>query len=632
MNDRSPQGHAPWHPQLGAVVVGSRVRFRAWAPTRRRVEVVLDPRGPEPRRIPLEAAGDGTFSTEVAGVLPGDLYAYALDGEGPFPDPCSRFQPSGVHGPSAVVDPWLFNWSDAGWRGRSLDRAVLYELHVGTFTPEGTFAGAMARLPYLADLGVTVVELMPVADFPGARNWGYDGASLFAPAHTYGTPDDLRRFVDAAHRRGIAVLLDVVYNHFGPDGAYAFAFSPFYRSERHESPWGAAVNVDGAHAGHVRGFFIENALHWLFEYHIDGFRFDATHAIVDDSRTHLLAELAARIRSAVTERTILLVAEDDRNLAAIVRPPGEGGWGLDAVWADDFHHQVHRGATGERDGYYRDYSGALADLATTMRHGWFFTGQPSTHAGRPRGTDPAGVPLERMVICLQNHDQVGNRPFGDRLHHLIDAARYRALTALLLFAPETPLLFMGQEWAADTPFQYFTDHRQDLGRLVTEGRHAEFSRFDAFADPALRARMPDPQAASTFDASRLDWNEQARLRHAVVLELYRRLLRMRHREPAFEPGGSLDVQTVDVHALAITRRGHRGPSLQLVVCLDGEGGQAHVAYPGAAVPVPRVLLTTEDPAYVESGDASARCTVNVADDRAAVVLFARPAAVILEWE
>jgi len=607
-----------WQPGLGAWLDGGAVRFRVWAPLGREVELVLDPASPAPRRHRLTADADGSWSDTLDGVAAGTRYAYRLDGDGPYPDPASRFQPEGVHGPSMVVDPGAFAWSDAGWRGVPLDRAVIYELHVGAFTPAGTFAAAAARLPYLADLGVTVVELMPLADFAGSRNWGYDGVSLFAPSHRYGTPDDLRRLVDAAHRLGLAVLLDVVYNHFGPDGAYHALFSPFYLSTRHHSPWGSSVNLDGDESGAVRAFFIENALHWLHEYHVDGLRLDATHALVDDSPQHFLAELNGRVRASVKGREVLLIAEDERNLATIVRSPAEGGWGLDAVWADDFHHQVRVLTAGDRDGYYQDYSGSMADLAATLRRGWYYGGQHSYYAGQPRGTEPAGVPPERMVICIQNHDQVGNRPFGRRLHHQIDAASYRAVSALLLFAPETPLLFMGQEWAASTRFCFFTDHHAELGRLVTEGRRGEFARFEAFADEAQRARIPDPQAQSTFEMSRLNWEEQARPEHATVLDLYRALLRLRRAEPALRPGGRVEVVELDEFGLAVARTPPAGDPLLLVACLTGTGrcelARLRLAVPGSGW---ALVLATDDPApHIDPRDAP-------------VVRFARPSAVIL---
>jgi len=624
-----PQEDA-WRPTLGAWLEGGAVRFRVWAPAHRRVDLLLDPGTAAQRERTLSRAGDGTFGGAFEDVAPGDLYAYLLDGEGPYPDPASRFQPQGVHRPSAVVDARTFRWTDRDWRGRPLGGTVIYELHVGSFTPAGTFAAATDRLPALADLGVTAVELMPVADFPGARNWGYDGVSLFAPSRSYGTPDDLRRLVDAAHGLGLAVLLDVVYNHFGPDGAYFGVFSPFYLSTRHDSPWGPAVNLDGDHSDQVRAFFIENALHWLHEYRMDGLSFDATHAMRDDGPSHLAAQIAMRVRASVTDRTVLLIAEDDRNLATIIKPPADGGWGLDAVWADDFHHQVRRLSAGDSDGYYQDYSGSIADLATTLRQGWFYCGQRSQYWGGPRGTDPAGAPLERMVVCLQNHDQIGNRPFGERLNSQIDPALFRALTALLLFAPETPLLFMGQEWAASTPFLYFTHHHADLGRLVTEGRRAEFSRFAGFADESSRARIPDPQAASTFEASRLKWEERARPPHAGVLELYRALLGLRRSEPALRRGDRLQVVELDDFGLALERGVNGAGALLLIVCLRESGAFDATRWPSLGHDARWALaLTTEETRFRDSGGPDREPGLEIDFERGPLVRFRRPSAVIL---
>lgn len=477
---------------------------------------------------------------------------------------------------------------------------MLYELHVGTFTPEGTFAAASSRLPHLRDLGVTAVELMPVAEFPGRWNWGYDGAALFAPSHRYGTPDEMRAFVDRAHALGLAVHLDVVYNHFGPDGAYAARFSPFFFSERHRSPWGAGINLDGDRSAEVRAFFIENALHWIHEYHVDGFRLDATHAMVDESPRHFLADLAAAAHGSDSRARPIVVAEDARNLARIVRSESEGGWGLDAVWSDDVHHQLRRMLTGDRDGYFQDFSETAQDLATTLRQGWFFTGQASAYAGRARGTDPSGIPPRRFVIFLQNHDQIGNRAFGDRLHDRADPGSLRAATALLLLAPHTPLLFMGQEWAAGSPFRYFTDHESDLGRKVTEGRRREFQRFAAFADPASAATIPDPQCEETLRASRLAWEERDREPHASVLRYHRALLdlRRRHRGAA---GTSVrfDVAAPDASSVCL-RLDADGRALLLVVRLFGEGEALvpeRLASPpaGASRWVP--ALTSEDPPF-----------------------------------
>jgi maltooligosyltrehalose trehalohydrolase len=614
---------SPVSTALGSTCQARGVRFRVWAPERHAVDVCVETPGREATH-PLAKDVDGFFGGLVAGLGPGDLYRFRLDGEGPFPDPASRLQPNGVHGPSEVVDPATFVWSDAAWRGVPLERLVVYELHVGTFTPSGTFAGVTERLPHLVDLGVTALELMPLADFPGSRNWGYDGASLFAPAHGYGRPDDLRRLVDEAHRLGLGVLLDVVYNHFGPDGAYWGLFSPHYFSTVHETPWGAAMNLDGPSSGAVRDFFVENATRWLREYHVDGLRLDATHALVDDGPRHFLAELQARAREAVP-RPVLLIAEDHRNLASMVRPEAEGGWGLDAVWADDFHHEVRRCLAGDDEGYYRDFTGTVADVATTVRDGWFFKGQRSEHLGGPRGTDPAGLEPRRFVFFLQNHDQVGNRALGERLHQQVEPAAFRAATVLLLCAPQSPLLFMGQEWAAPEPFLFFTDHEPGLGRLVTEGRRREFQGFSAFSDPRQRERIPDPQAAATFERSRLDWKRSGEEPHASALRLHRALLRLRQEDPLLRdsPGRSVRVDTIGEDSLAI-EYASGGRALLVVVRLRGAG---------PVEPVPRAgelrawstVLSTEDPAF--AGDS---CPVGVeGPGTGPVISFARPGAVVL---
>lgn len=618
---------AIWKPQLGACPDSAGVTFRVWAPSWRRVELVLRPGLSSSCRHVLERTEEGVFVGTFDDVAVGDCYSYVLDGEGPFPDPASRFQPQGVHGPSVVIDPSAYEWSDAGWHGISLTDAIIYELHVGTFSPAGTFEGVTERLAELADLGVTVIELMPVADFPGSRNWGYDGVSLFAPSRIYGTPDDLRRLVDVAHGLGLGVVLDVVYNHFGPDGAYASVFTPWYFSAKHSSPWGAAVNLDAEGSTQVREFFIENALHWVHEYHLDGLRLDATHGLVDDSTRHFVAELTERVRTATPGRPLLLIAEDDRNLVTLVRPLDDGGWGLDAVWADDLHHHLRRHTAGDNDGYYADYSGATTDIARTIREGWFYRGQFSAYRQEPRGTDPAGVPLQRMVVCLQNHDQIGNRPFGTRLHHQVDPAVFRALSALLLFLPETPLLFMGQEWAASSPFLYFTDHHADLGRLVTAGRRAEFSRFTAYADVAMQALIPDPQAEATFSASRLVWAERERSPHAGTLALYRTLLRLRRGEMAPRP--FVNAIAIDDECLAITRGGGTEGALLLVVCL-GSPRRVHLDEWSSRARTGRweVLLTTEDRPFVEQFDPAARPAIAL--DAGLSVAFHRPSAILLK--
>lgn len=614
-------------PGLGAVLEGEGTRFRVWAPERRLIEVVIeDTTGAVRAEHALAKGDDGTFAGFAAGVGPGALYRYRLDGEGPFPDPASRFQPRGVHGPSQVVDARRFRWSDGAWRGLSLDDLAVYELHVGTFSPEGTFTGARKRLAHLRALGVTALELMPVADFAGDRNWGYDGVSLFAPARCYGRPDDLRALVDAAHRLGLGVIFDVVYNHLGPAGAYHGTFSRRYFSERHRTPWGAAMNLDGPGSAMVRQFFIENALHWVREYHADGLRLDATHTLLDDGPRHFLAELLSRVRAAAPKgRAPLLIAEDHRNLAHMMRAEADGGWGLDGVWADDFHHQVRRALAGDDEGYYADFAGTTADICATLRSGWFFRGQRSRYLNERRGTDPSGLAPRRFVICLQNHDQVGNRAFGDRLHHTIDGAAFRAATVLLLCAPETPLLFMGEEWAASSPFLYFTDHEPKLGKLVTEGRRREFRSFSAFADAKVRARIPDPQALETFRASRLDWAEVRCQPHAGILRLHRALLRLRRADPALRSASwkGVEARPIDADCLSL-RRCARGSDLLVVVRLRGSGR--------VAVPPPprrrrwRTLLSTEEKRFSQE---VAPVEKHLGSD-SPHLRFSRPGAVILQ--
>lgn len=610
---------------FGAVPGPGGTRFSVWAPEAAAVDLLLGD-GPGARTIPLGRRADGVFAATVPGARAGTRYRFRMAGGEAWPDPASRFQPDGVHGASEVVDPREFRWSDAGWGGVPLGSLVLYELHVGTFTPEGTFAAAAGRLEALADLGVTAVELMPLADFPGARGWGYDGAALFAPARCYGRPDDLRRFVDRAHALGLAVHVDVVYNHFGPDGAYAPAFSGRFFTDRHATPWGRAVNLDGEGSAVARAFFVDNALHWIREYHADGLRLDATHAMADEGARHFLAEIADTVRAAEPARHVQVVAEDARNLDRIVRPAREGGWGLDAVWSDDFHHQVRVALAGDRDGYFADFAGEVADVAATIRRGWFYTGGWSAYAGRPRGTPPDGIPPERFVFFLQNHDQVGNRAFGDRLHATADPAAWRAATVLALLVPQTPLLFMGQEWGASSPFLFFTDHEPGLGRRVTEGRREEFRRFAAFADPAARGRIPDPQSAATFEASRLDWDEREREPHAGLLRLHRELLRLRRRHPALRAGAPFEVASEDGESVTLAR-GAADARLVIVSRLRGPGPRV-TAIPASAGrrAAPGMVLSSEDGRFA----ADARPAEVVRHGDGWGVRFARPGAVVLD--
>ena len=612
-------------PSLGAWPDADGVRFRVWAPDKTRIEVVLE--GPEPRTIPLAKHSDGTFSGLGPGLGAGSRYRYRVDGRGPFPDPVSRFQPEGVHGPSEIVDPTRFAWTDAAWRGVEPADLILSELHVGTFSREGTFEGVAHRLPQLAELGVTAIELMPLADFPGRRNWGYDGVDLFAPARCYGRPEDLRRLVDEAHRLGLAVLLDVVYNHLGPDGNYLGQFSPFYFSSRHKTLWGPAINLDGEHSAMVRAFFVENALHWLIEYHMDGLRFDATHYLFDEGPRPFLAELAARVRESIQDRAVHLIAEDPRNLAVMIRAEPEGGWGLDALWSDDFHHELRRYLVGDCEGAFCDFRGLVADLVRTINRGWLFSGKFSTYRGYHRGTDPAGLEPRRFVFYIQNHDRIGNRALGERLNHQVDLATYRAATALLLTTAATPLLFMGQEWAPGAPFLFFTDHNEELGRLVKEGRRHEFRHFAAFTDPAALEKIPDIQSESTFLACKLDWGEREHEPHSSTLRLTQALLRLRRTEPALRTArsGSFEAVTLDDDSLMLRRDAEDGPTLWVVVRLRGSGTAAlgnHLAAAGCRW---ELVLTTEDPPFAPDPSPP---RVDLGGPRP-LIHFACPAAVLL---
>lgn len=614
-----------WRPTFGAWPDGDGIRFRVWAPGKQIVEVVLE--GPESRVFPLEKHPDETFGAIMPDIEAGARYRYCVDGRGPFPDPASRFQPEGVHGPSEVMDPIRFGWTDESWQGVSPAELIIYELHVGTFSPEGTFEGVTRRLSRLAELGVTAVELMPVADFPGCRNWGYDGVDLFAPARCYGRPDDLRRLVNEAHRLGLAVLLDVVYNHLGPDGNYLVKFSPGYFSTRHKTPWGPAINLDGELSTMVRAFFFENALHWLHEYHMDGLRLDATHYLFDESPRTFLAELVTRVRESIKNRAVYLFAEDPRNLAAMIRRESEGGWGLDGLWSDDFHHELRRYLVGDFEGAFRDFRGSVADLVRTINRGWLYCGEYSIHRGYCRGTDPTGLEPRRFIFSFQNHDRIGNRAMGERLNHQVDPPAYRAVTALLLSIPATPLLFMGQEWAASSPFLFFTDHRAELGQLVKEGRRYEFRHYAAFTNPALLEGIPDIQSEQTFLACKIDWGEREQEPHASTLRLYQALLRLRRTEPALLSArcGNFEAVALDADSLLLRRGADGDPSLWVVVRLRGPGTASINDHPAAIGQRWEIVLTTEDPPFAPN---PSPLRVDLGGPTP-FIQFTRPAAVIL---
>ena len=494
--------------------------FRVWAPDRRRVELVLDG-----RRLAMHDRESGWWEVSDREARAGRRYGFSLDGGEARPDPRSLSQPDGVLGLSQVVDHTAHAWYDGAWRGRPLAGSIIYELHTGTFSPSGTFDGVAEHIPHLVGLGVTTIELMPVAEYSGLRGWGYDGAALFAAHHAYGGPAGLKRLVDACHAAGLAVLLDVVYNHLGPVGNFLPEFGPYF-SDRHLTCWGAALNFDGSGSEEVRRFVIDNALMWIRDYHVDGLRLDAVQQIVDQSPTHMLEQLAVEVDALGAElgRTVVLVAETEVNDARFVRARALGGYGLDAAWSDDWHHSLHAALTGERSGYYRHF-GSLELLGRALRDGWIYEGPRSARRLITEGTNNRDVAPFQLVVGAQNHDQVGNRAAGERLGHLVDEGALKIAAALLLTAPYTPLIFQGEEWASSSPFQYFTDHADPgLGTAVSEGRRREFAAFGWRPD-----QVPDPQDLATFERSKLNWSELDQPFHRHMLEWYRYLIRLRSR-------------------------------------------------------------------------------------------------------
>src|SRR3954447_14641753 len=501
------------------------VRFRLWAPAHAVMCVEIEG---EPEPLPTQPLAEGWHEliTDRAGA--GARYRFVLPDGTSVPDPASRYQPEDVHGPSEVIDPTTYCWHDVEWRGRPWHEAVVYELLIGAFTPEGTFRAAIDKLDHLVELGVTAIEIMPINDFPGRRNWGYDGVLPYAPDSSYGRPEDLKALVEAAHERGVMVLLDVVYNHFGPEGAYLHAIAPEFFTDRHRTPWGAAINMDGADAAPVREYFIHNALYWLEEFHLDGLRLDAVHAILDDSAKHLLRELAERVRDAFPDRHIHLILENEENEASRLARDGEGRprW-YTAQWNDDVHHVLHVAATGEAAGYYADYLGRTDRLRRALAEGFAFQGEMMSYRGSERGEPSAALPPTAFVAFAQNHDQIGNRAFGERLTAIASPDSVRAVSATYLLLPQTPMLFMGEEWGAAQPFPFFCDFGPELADAVRRGRREEFAGFPEFSDPASRERIPDPTATGTMELARLPWAELAHEPHRRVLAWYQRVLAVR---------------------------------------------------------------------------------------------------------
>jgi maltooligosyltrehalose trehalohydrolase len=480
----------------------------------------------------MEREPNGYFSCIVESARPGMLYRLRLDGgDRLYPDPASRFQPEGVHGPSQIVDPSMFRWNDNSWKGLRIEGQVIYEMHIGTFTREGTWNAAQKLLPELADTGITLLEIMPVAEFPGSFGWGYDGVDLYAPTRLYGTPDDFRAFVDRAHALGLGVILDVVYNHLGPDGNYLREFSENYFTSRYENEWGEAINFDGTDSGPVRDFFAGNAAYWIEEFHLDGLRLDATQQIFDDSREHILAYITREARRAAAGRPVVILAENEPQDAALARPPEEGGYGLDGLWNDDFHHTARVAVTGHNEAYYSDYCGTPQEFISAVKWGFLYSGQYYTWQRKRRGSYALDLKPASFVTCIQNHDQIANSPYGARLHEATTPGRYRALTALMLLSPGTPMLFQGQEFGASSPFLYFADHNEDLAPLVARGRAEFISQFPSIAYSRTQFALGEPQQRSTFERCKLKHSERRTNSHIVAL--HKDLLKLRRDDPVF---------------------------------------------------------------------------------------------------
>jgi maltooligosyltrehalose trehalohydrolase len=564
---------APRQPELarqpGAIVLeDGRVSFRVWAPRCKEVGVVLV--GSDAPTQVLKAAGNGYFEAILDGVPPGTRYEFLLDGSRRRPDPASRFQPDGVHGASQVFHPAQYRRQNGGWAGLALDKYVLYELHVGTFTREGTFAAVIPRLDEIKDLGVTAIEIMPVAQFPGNCNWGYDGVAPYAVQNSYGGPLELQKLVDACHARGLAAVLDVVYNHLGPEGNYHAEFAPYF-TNRYHTPWGQALNFDGPGSDEVVRYFVENALYWLREMRFDALRLDAIHSIVDRNARPFLQILSAQVEGlrAETGRQILLIAESDLNDKRVILPRGVEGLGMDAQWSDDFHHSLHACLTREDSGYYADYTDPTC-LPKSINEGYVYAGQYSQSRGRRHGNPSADLPGQQFVICTQNHDQVGNRMLGERLSRLVSFDALKIAAGLLLFSPAVPLIFMGEEYGETAPFQYFTSHSDgDLIEAVRKGRREEFAAF------GWKGEAPDPQSEATFAACVLHWSLRAQSPHRELLAFYRELLNLRRTLPALQrlDKAASQAEMLEGTSALVLHRNHAAQPVIAIFNLEGTASQ-----------------------------------------------------------
>lgn len=577
------------------------VHFRVWAPRSRSVVVEFYGKGKAERAAELKEEANGYFSGLIQDARAGDLYKFKLE-HGTFPDPASRFQPEGPHGPSQIIDPKTFRWSDQRWAGLPAKELVLYEMHLGTFTPQGTWRAAAEQLEELKRIGVNTLEVMPIADFVGNFGWGYDGVNMFAPTRLYGTPDDARAFVNRAHELGIMVILDVVYNHFGPDGNYHGEFSEDYFTRKYQCEWGEALNFDGKNSAPVREFFISNARYWIEEFHLDGFRFDATQQIFDASEVHILSEISCAARATAGDRQLYLVAENEPQETKLVRACEGGGCGLDALWNDDFHHSARVAATGQREAYYMDYTGAPQEFVSAAKYGYLYQGQFYSWQKKRRGTAAFDLSPKNFVSFLQNHDQVANTLRGERLHVMCGDAILRALTVLTLLGPATPMLFQGDEFASSAPFLYFADHNPELNKMIREGRAKFLEQFQTIASKESKRLLADPGDIETFRKCKLDFNERAKNRETY--QLYEDLLRIRREDHTVRDVEFLDGAVLGDHTFVLRYFSDVGDDRLLIVNL----GQIHYLNPcpePLLAPIQgcgwRILWSSEDPKYGGNG-------------------------------
>jgi maltooligosyltrehalose trehalohydrolase len=588
---------------IGAEITQDGVHFRVWAPAHDSVEVVVDADKASPAAYQLQSEGNGYHSgTAPAG--PGTRYKYRLGAaEELLPDPASRYQPDGPFGPSQVIDP-SFAWTDYGWTGCKLAGQILYEMHIGTFSREGTWKAATAQLAELASAGITVLEVLPVADFPGAFGWGYDGVDFFAPCRLYGMPGEFRSFVNSAHALGIGVILDVVYNHVGPSGNYLTTFSPSYFTKRYSTDWGEAINFDGDDSAPVREFFLTNASYWIEEFHLDGLRLDATQSIYDSGAAHIIREIGQAVRKSARGRDTILIAENEPQDSKLIRPAEQGGYALDGVWNDDFHHSAMVALTGRNEAYYTDYSGRAQEFLSAIKYGFLYQGQRYAWQSNPRGTPALDLEPSTFILFLQNHDQLANSPRGYRIDRVTSPGRYRAMTALLLLAPGTPMLFQGQEFAASSPFRYFSDHERDLAKKVDAGRAEFMAQFRSFGLAEVSVPIPDAGDAGIFNDCKLNFAE--RESHAESYALHKDLIRLRKTDPVFRTmkRSNVDGAVLSDRTLLVRYFGSGGNDRLLIFNLDMDLHWKSVPEPLLAPPSGRrwqVLFSSEDPRYGGSG-------------------------------